>query len=122
TAAKVTGDGGFVRAIAWTDAGIWGRMVTGPGMVRGGYRSMNDEGHADRRGLFQVVPGARFELARGSPYAPQTYVSTNSTTRARIPRIFGVSTCRRASARESWAQAAARRCWAPAARQCSAQA
>src|SRR5947207_577408 len=32
----------------------------------------------------RVVPGARFELARVSPYAPQTYVSTNSTTRARI--------------------------------------
>jgi hypothetical protein len=30
------------------------------------------------------VPGARFELARVSPYAPQTYVSTNSTTRARV--------------------------------------
>src|SRR5205085_415551 len=24
----------------------------------------------------EVVPGARFELARGYPYAPQTYVST----------------------------------------------
>ena len=33
------------------------------------------------RGSF-VVPGARFELARVAPYAPQTYVSTNSTTRA----------------------------------------
>ena len=31
----------------------------------------------------EVVPGARLELARVSPYAPQTYVSTSSTTRAR---------------------------------------
>src|SRR5262245_11753847 len=41
------------------------------------------EGHAAWRGLDCVVPGARLELARVSPYAPQTYVSTNSTTRAR---------------------------------------
>lgn len=38
----------------------------------------------DARGFFVVVPGARFELARVSPYAPQTYVSTNSTTRAYV--------------------------------------
>ena len=31
---------------------------------------------------FLPVPGAGFEPARVSPYAPQTYVYANSTTRA----------------------------------------
>ncbi len=42
-----------------------------------------DKGHAASAWpRLLMVPGARFELARVSPYAPQTYVSTNSTTRA----------------------------------------
>jgi hypothetical protein len=35
-------------------------------------------------GVFEVVRGTGLEPARLSPYAPQTYVSANSTTRATV--------------------------------------
>lgn len=35
-----------------------------------------------RNGLIKMVRGMRFELTRVSPYAPQTYASTNSATPA----------------------------------------
>ena len=37
--------------------------------------------------IFEVVRGTGLEPARLSPYAPQTYVSANSTTRATVAAI-----------------------------------
>src|SRR5436190_1968789 len=39
--------------------------------------------NSGRRGPGRLVGGARLELARLAAYAPQTYVSANSTTRPR---------------------------------------
>src|SRR6188768_2111050 len=70
----------------------------GSGLLAGG-RKRNDPAatrrrSAGERGRTFLVPGARLELARGYPYAPQTYVSTSSTTRARdrgppVPTLRG---------------------------------
>src|SRR5262249_52013878 len=64
--------------------GTVGRIEGGAVTRSDGRITMNDKGHADCAWPIVLVPGARFELARVSPYAPQTYVSTNSTTRARV--------------------------------------